>query len=72
MQAAVPTDFDIDADVNGALSGAERGVAGAAGGVTLTLHIENFYNNTAQDLRGLADELSTLMADGIRRKEVLV
>jgi hypothetical protein len=36
--------------------------------VVLTLRIDNFYNNTAQDLRQLADELSTLLADGIRRK----
>jgi phage-related protein len=66
MQNAVPTDFDIDANLTGQMrkSVDTQGVSG----FSLTLHIGNFYNNTAQDLRQLADELSTLMADGIRRK----
>jgi len=36
------------------------------------LHIGTFVNNTAQDLRQLADELSTIMAGEIRRKGILV
>jgi hypothetical protein len=66
----VPTDFDFDANLNANIATATRGSldTGGIGSFSLTLRIENFYNNTAQDLRQLADELSTLMADGIRRK----
>jgi phage-related protein len=66
MQEAVPTDFDIDANVRGATSGSLTGAGG--GGFSLVLHIGTFVNNTAQDLRQLADELSTIMAGEIRRK----
>ena len=70
MQRAVPTDFDVDANLNANVQGRTAGglLGGGAGGFSLTLHVEHFHNNTAQDLRQLADELSTLMADGIRRK----
>jgi len=71
MQDAVPTDFSIDARVRGGFGRTQRSDGAppqVAGGFSLTLRIENFYNNTEKDLRQLADELSTLMADGIRRK----
>ncbi|MCL2107435.1 MAG: tape measure protein [Oscillospiraceae bacterium] len=68
MQDAVPTDFDIDTNVKGAMNGS---LGGGGGGFTLVLNIGNFINNTAQDLRQLADELSTIMAGEIRRKELL-
>ena len=70
MENAVPTDFDIDANLNANVNGRAGGglLSGLGGGIHLTLNIENFNNNTLQDLRTLADELSTLMADGIRRK----
>jgi hypothetical protein len=66
MEDAVPTDFDVAANINGATRGTldTDGVAG----INLTLRIDNFYNNTTQDLRQLADELSALLADGIRRR----
>jgi len=72
MQNAVPTDFDhlrwsSDASLH-PITGGAGGGGGFGGGFHLTLNIENFNNNTLQDLRQLADELSTLMADGIRRK----
>jgi hypothetical protein len=72
MQNAVPTEFDhlrwgSDASLHPVTGGAGEG-SGLDGGFHLTLNIENFNNNTLQDLRQLADELSTLMADGIRRK----
>jgi hypothetical protein len=35
------------------------------------LNIGTFVNNTAQDLRQLADELSTIMAGEIRRKAAI-
>ena len=70
MEAAVPTDFDIDANVRGATSGSLGG-QGLGGGFSLVLHIGNFINNSAMDLRQLADELSTIMAGEIRRKGIL-
>jgi len=68
MQKAVPTDFDIDANVKGAMRGSLAGQGAGGGGFSLVLHIGTFVNNTAQDLRQLADELSTIMAGEIRRK----
>ena len=68
MQDAVPTDFDINTNVKGAMTG---NLAGAGGGFSLVLNIGTFINNSVQDLRQLADELSTIMAGEIRRKEIL-
>jgi len=67
MQEAVPTDFDINTNVKGAMHGS----MGAGGGFSLVLNIGTFVNNSMQDLRQLADELSTIMAGEIRRKEIL-
>ena len=66
MHNAVPTNFDIDANVNGALHGAAGG--GILGMISLALNIENFHNNSGQDVRQMADELSVFLADGIRRR----
>ena len=68
MQDAVPTDFDINTNVKGALTGS---VGAGGGGFSLVLNIGTFVNNSVQDLRQLADELSTIMAGEIRRKEIL-
>jgi phage-related protein len=69
MQKAVPTDFDVAASVNGAagFNGATPSISSPAG-ITVTLKIENFYNNTAQDVRALADEISQLISNGVKRK----
>ena len=68
MENAVPTDFDINTNVKGAMNG----LAGqSGGGFSLVLHIGTFVNNSVQDLRQLADELSTIMAGEIRRKGLL-
>lgn len=37
--------------------------------INLTLHIENFNNNSAQDINRLADELSVVLASKMQRKE---
>ncbi|MCL2105808.1 MAG: phage tail protein [Oscillospiraceae bacterium] len=71
MQDAVPTDFDhlrwgIDASLHSGI-----GSAGGGRGFSLTLNIGTFVNNSVQDLRQLADELSTIMAGEIRRKGIL-
>lgn len=64
MANAVLTDFDISTDVNSTFSGSP----GTAREISLTLHIENFYNNTAQDIRQLAEEISTILASQVSRK----
>ena len=73
MQKVLPTDFDFDvgANVKSAMNGLGDGMAGAdgsAGGFSLVLHIGTFINQTTQDIRQLADELSTIMAGEIRRR----
>ncbi|GHU55438.1 hypothetical protein FACS1894132_11560 [Clostridia bacterium] len=56
IQSAVPTDFDIQANVNSAVSMVgNMTVPSQSGG--LTLAITNFYNNRAQDIEQLAYEL---------------
>jgi len=73
MQKILPTDFDFDigANVKSAMNSLGDGMAGAdggAGGFSLVLHIGTFINQTTQDIRQLADELSTIMAGEIRRR----
>ena len=63
MANAIPTDFDLQANVNSTI-----GSTGISRGFSLTLHIENFYNNTAQDIRQLAEEISTVLASQVKRK----
>lgn len=64
MANAVPTDFDISASVKSTVGN----TSGITKGFSLTLHIENFYNNTAQDIRQLAEEISTVLASQVSRK----
>ena len=63
MANAIPTDFDLQANVNSTI-----GSTGISRGFSLTLHIENFYNNSLQDIRQLAEELSTVLANQVSRK----
>ncbi|MEG1084613.1 MAG: phage tail protein, partial [Hydrogenoanaerobacterium sp.] len=56
MMNAIPTDFDLSANVNGAVSQtAPNGKMSLGGAINLT--IQNFYNNRAQDIEQLAYEL---------------
>ena len=65
MKDAVPTDFQIDADISATVDGiGKRGT----GGISLALRIENFYNNSIQDVKELAEEISTVLASEINRK----
>ena len=63
MADAIPTDFDISANVKSAVN-----TSGVTGGFALYLTIENFYNNSLQDIRQLAEELSTAIAGQVNRK----
>ena len=64
MADAIPTDFDVVANVHGA----PEVTPGSGGGITLTLNIENFHNYRAEDIYELADELSVILASKMNRK----
>lgn len=55
IEGAIPTDLNVDANINGHTMGNSVGNHTAGGG--LTLHIENFINNTDKDIEQLAYEL---------------
>ena len=63
MADAIPTDFDLSANVKSAVN-----TSGITGGFALYLTIENFYNNSLQDIRQLAEELSVAIAGQVNRK----
>ena len=63
MANAIPTDFDMSANVKSAVS-----TPGVTSGFSLYLTIENFYNNSLQDIRQLAEELSVVIAGQVKRK----
>lgn len=55
IQAAIPTNFDLNTSVNAnAIGGAAKGNGIGVSG--FTLHIENFVNNTEKDIERLAYE----------------
>ena len=69
MAQAVPTDFDIDADVNASLHGRDTKTSDC--GVTVILNIDTFNNNTDSDIHDLADELSVILAAKLSRKDAV-
>ncbi|MDO4362958.1 MAG: hypothetical protein Q4C99_00385, partial [Clostridia bacterium] len=71
MQKAVPTSFDIQANLRGVKALASQPVASnikPSNDIVLNLTIEKFTNNGTQDIKKLADEISTIIASQIRRK----
>ena len=64
MADAIPTDFDVAANVHGT----PEIMPGSGGGISLTLHIENFHNYRSEDINELADELSVILASKMNRK----
>ena len=64
MADAIPTDFDVAANVHGA----PEVMPSSGGGISLTLNIENFHNYRTEDLNELADELSVILAAKMNRK----
>ena len=65
MQEAVPTDFDIQANIDSAVNYAPKQ---PGDGIIFTLRIDNFYNNTLQDVKELAQEISVVLASEVSRK----
>lgn len=64
MADAIPTDFDVAANVHGT----PEVMPGSGGGISLTLNIENFHNYRSEDINELADELSVILASKMNRK----
>ena len=64
MADAIPTDFDVAANVRGT----PDVMPSSGGGISLTLNIENFHNYRAEDINELADELSVILASKMNRK----
>ena len=64
MADAIPTDFDVSANVRGT----PEVMPGSGSGISLTLNIENFHNYRAEDINELADELSVILASKMNRK----
>ena len=64
MADAIPTDFDVAANVRGT----PEVMPASGGGISLTLNIENFHNYRAEDINELADELSVILASKMNRK----
>lgn len=72
MENSVPTTFDIKSNLQGVKELAMQKLEQPAqqGGIVINLNIENFSNNTQQDIRNLANELSEIIAAQVRRKGV--
>ena len=68
MADAIPTDFDLSASVS---AGASLPTSENMGGVTIALNIENFNNNSLQDVKSLAEEISTVIATQMNRRAVI-
>ncbi len=68
MADAIPTDFDLSASVS---AGASLPTGENMGGVTIALNIENFNNNSLQDVKNLAEEISTVIATQMNRRAVI-
>ncbi len=68
MADAIPTDFDLSASVS---AGASLPTSENMGGVTIALNIENFNNNSLQDVKSLAEEISTVIASQMNRRAVI-
>ena len=71
MQGSVPTSFDIQANLNGVKNFALQQIPSekkSNNDIVINLTIEKFTNNGKQDIKKLADEISTIIATQIRRK----
>ena len=71
MQGSVPTSFDIQANLNGVKNFALQQIPSekkSNNDIVINLTIEKFTNNGTQDIKKLADEISTIIATQIRRK----
>lgn len=73
MHAAVPTDFDVNANINtSATRPASAGTTASGNSVlgNIVINIQSFVNNRTEDVQELAEELSVMVATELRRKGV--
>ena len=70
METALPTDFTVDGNVHGIVSG---GIAGSAkvSGLQLVLNIANFNNYTNEDIHQLTNEIMVTAGQFAKRKGVV-
>ena len=70
METALPTDFNVDGNVHGTVSG---GIADSAkvSGLQLVLNITNFNNYTSEDIHQLTNEIMVTAGQFAKRKGVV-
>ncbi len=70
METALPTDFNVDGNVHGTVSG---GIADSAkvSGLQLVLNITNFNNYTSEDIHHLTNEIMVTAGQFAKRKGVV-
>jgi phage-related protein len=70
MESALPTDFNVDGNVHGTVSG---GIADSAtvSGLQLVLNITNFNNYSTEDIQQLTNEIMVTAGQFAKRKGVV-
>lgn len=70
METALPTDFNVDGNVHGTVSG---GIADSAkvSGIQLVLNITNFNNYSSEDIQQLTNEIMVTAGQFAKRKGVV-
>lgn len=70
METALPTDFNVDGNVHGTVSG---GIADSAkvSGLQLVLNITNFNNYSSEDIQQLTNEIMVTAGQFAKRKGVV-
>ena len=66
METALPTDFNVDGSINGAMATAAGGAI--SGGLQLVLNITNFNNYSNEDIRQLTNEVLVTAGQFAKRK----
>lgn len=69
METALPTDFNVDGSVTGAMASATGGVIG--NGLQLVLNITNFNNYSNEDIQQLTNEVLVTAGQFAKRKGVV-
>lgn len=69
MQTALPTDFNVDGIISGAMSSAAGGKAQS--GLQLVLNITNFNNYSSEDIQQLTNEIMVTAGQFAKRKGVV-
>ena len=70
MSTALPTNFDIDGNVGGAIASAADGV-GRTSGFSLQLNIATFNNYSSEDIEQLTNEIMVTAGQFAKRKGVV-